>query len=137
MVVSLGADWAADRVPGLVEFGHTFATVAGVQLLAGELKRMESGRIVVVTAAPVYNCPAAPYEAALLIDAELRSRGIRDRFEIAIRSAEPAPMPAGGPEAVSYTHLRAHETVLDLVCRLLLEKKKYQSHNERYQLRLR
>ena len=25
---------------------------------------------------------------------------------------------------VSYTHLRAHETVLDLVCRLLLEKKK-------------
>jgi len=28
------------------------------------------------------------------------------------------------PAAVSYTHLRAHETVLDLVCRLLLEKKK-------------
>ncbi|WDT36846.1 hypothetical protein PVA38_11630 [Streptococcus pneumoniae D39] len=27
------------------------------------------------------------------------------------------------PNAVSYTHLRAHETVLDLVCRLLLEKK--------------
>ena len=30
----------------------------------------------------------------------------------------------GGAHAVSYTHLRAHETVLDLVCRLLLEKKK-------------
>ena len=29
----------------------------------------------------------------------------------------------GGLLAVSYTHLRAHETVLDLVCRLLLEKK--------------
>ena len=29
--------------------------------------------------------------------------------------------------AVSYTHLRAHETVLDLVCRLLLEKKKHTS----------
>ena len=28
--------------------------------------------------------------------------------------------------SVSYTHLRAHETVLDLVCRLLLEKKKTQ-----------
>src|SRR5665811_1045880 len=28
------------------------------------------------------------------------------------------------PHPVSYTHLRAHETVLDLVCRLLLEKKK-------------
>ena len=30
--------------------------------------------------------------------------------------------------AVSYTHLRAHETVLDLVCRLLLEKKKYKNN---------
>ena len=28
---------------------------------------------------------------------------------------------------VSYTHLRAHETVLDIVCRLLLEKK---THNK-------
>ena len=28
------------------------------------------------------------------------------------------------PAPVSYTHLRAHETVLDIVCRLLLEKKK-------------
>ena len=38
---------------------------------------------------------------------EVEKRAVRD-------SAEP----------VSYTHLRAHETVLDLVCRLLLEKKK-------------
>ena len=28
-------------------------------------------------------------------------------------------------KAVSYTHLRAHETVLDIVCRLLLATKKY------------
>ena len=31
--------------------------------------------------------------------------------------------------AVSYTHLRAHETVLDLVCRLLLAKKNRESTN--------
>ena len=30
-------------------------------------------------------------------------------------------------EPVSYTHLRAHETVLDLVCRLLLAKKNQQN----------
>ena len=30
----------------------------------------------------------------------------------------------GNPEPVSYTHLRAHETPEQLVCRLLLEKKK-------------
>ena len=33
----------------------------------------------------------------------------------------------GDRQAVSYTHLRAHETVLDLVCRLLLEKKNHTS----------
>ena len=32
-------------------------------------------------------------------------------------------------KAVSYTHLRAHETVLDLVCRLLLAKKKKKKTN--------
>src|SRR5665648_482145 len=30
---------------------------------------------------------------------------------------------ASDPQAVSYTHLRAHETRHDIVCRLLLEKK--------------
>src|SRR5665254_17792 len=33
-----------------------------------------------------------------------------------------------GPGAVSYTHLRAHETPEHLVCRLLLEKKKDAAH---------
>ena len=33
-------------------------------------------------------------------------------------------------KAVSYTHLRAHETVLDIVCRLLLEKKKKTTDNK-------
>src|SRR5678816_623383 len=33
-------------------------------------------------------------------------------------------LPIDNVEAVSYTHLRAHETPEHLVCRLLLEKKK-------------
>ena len=43
-------------------------------------------------------------------------------FQVGV--AQPA-----GVVAVSYTHLRAHETVLDLVCRLLLEKKKKPDDN--------
>ena len=40
------------------------------------------------------------------------------------REAEMVGVAMGHDAApVSYTHLRAHETVLDLVCRLLLEKK--------------
>ena len=37
------------------------------------------------------------------------------------------PFQMGHP--VSYTHLRAHETGRNLVCRLLLEKKKTNKHN--------
>ena len=39
------------------------------------------------------------------------------------RFKAPRPLP-DGDNAVSYTHLRAHETGRNLVCRLLLEKKK-------------
>ena len=42
-----------------------------------------------------------------------------------LRTSGGAPCGHGAPGhiPVSYTHLRAHETALDLVCRLLLEKK--------------
>ena len=48
-------------------------------------------------------------------------------WQLRVAAGEPLPLAQeqvrfSGP--VSYTHLRAHETVLDLVCRLLLEKKK-------------
>ena len=43
-----------------------------------------------------------------------------------------AKVKSGAVAAVSYTHLRAHETVLDLVCRLLLEKKKTPRHDTVY-----
>ena len=43
-------------------------------------------------------------------------------------------MKAHWMESVSYTHLRAHETVLDLVCRLLLEKKKEEHNNMHYNI---
>jgi sulfide:quinone oxidoreductase len=97
-VVSLGAEWATERVPGLREHGETFATLDGAQRLAGALQDVAAGRILVVTAAPLYKCPAAPYEAALLIDADLRRRGVRDRVQLAVRSAEAAPMPVAGAD---------------------------------------
>src|SRR5450756_3046996 len=52
------------------------------------------------------------------------------RSGVAIRSSSPLPR---CPVAVSYTHLRAHETRHDLVCRLLLEKKKKKAKNNKEQ----
>ena len=61
-------------------------------------------------------------------DASLFLNEYKDMVEFSFNIFPEEP---GGLEAVSYTHLRAHETVLDLVCRLLLEKKKtYTQHQK-------
>jgi sulfide:quinone oxidoreductase len=98
VVVALGAEFALDAIPGLAAAGHTFCTLEGATRLRAELARLEGGRIVVLTAAPAYKCPAAPYEAAMLIDAEFRRRGKRDAVQLSLFSAEPGPMGVAGPE---------------------------------------
>src|SRR5665648_11044 len=74
---------------------------------------------------PIYNCPivTVPFIKGSTLSKHRRFRPCS--------STEPGPTKAYGSShhihssiAVSYTHLRAHETRHDLVCRLLLEKKK-------------
>ena len=97
LVISLGADYATDSIEGLGEHGETFATLGGAQSLAPRINALTKGRVLVVTAAPVYRCPAAPYESAFLIDAALRRSGVRSSVEMAVHSAEPGPMGVAGP----------------------------------------
>ncbi len=80
------------------EAGHNFYTLAGAEGVRDALASIESGRIVVMTAAPAYKCPAAPYEAALLIDDYLRQRGRREAVTVDVYAAEPGPMGVAGPE---------------------------------------
>ena len=56
----------------------------------------------------------------------------REEAHVRIGKAVAARQAAAGISAVSYTHLRAHETVLDIVCRLLLEKKKLKNDTRVY-----
>jgi sulfide:quinone oxidoreductase len=98
LIVTLGAELAPETVPGLQDAGHNFYTQAGAEGLRAALESTRKGRIVVLTAAPAYKCPAAPYEAALLIDADLRKRGLRDAVTVDVYAAEPGPMGVAGPE---------------------------------------
>ncbi|MGH9369424.1 MAG: NAD(P)/FAD-dependent oxidoreductase [Thermoanaerobaculia bacterium] len=98
LVIALGAELAPEAVPGLAEAGHSFYTLEGAQSLERALAAFRSGRLVILTAAPAYKCPAAPYEAAMLLASELDSRGVRDRIQIDLYAAEPGPMGVAGPE---------------------------------------
>ena len=59
----------------------------------------------------------------VLVTAAATTYGVREYNRVPETAAERTEV------AVSYTHLRAHETVLDLVCRLLLVKKKNRTTN--------
>jgi sulfide:quinone oxidoreductase len=101
LVIALGAEFAPEVVPGLAEYGLTFCTLDGATRLRDRLADVRSGRILMLTAAPAYKCPAAPYEAAMLIEAGLRARGVRDAVMLDLHSAEPGPMGVAGPEATA------------------------------------
>lgn len=97
IVVALGAEPDRDAVSGYREAALDFFSPEGAAACARALDSFGGGRVVVSVAALPYKCPAAPFEAALLIDDELRHRGLRDRSEIDVYSPEPAPMPVAGP----------------------------------------
>jgi sulfide:quinone oxidoreductase len=98
LVISLGADLAPEAIPGLPEAGHDLYALSGAQGLRDAFAGFGAGRLAVLTAAPAYKCPAAPYEAVMLLEAECRKRGIRDQVQVDLFAAEPGPMGVAGPE---------------------------------------
>lgn len=97
MIIALGAELAPEAIPGLAQAGHNFYTLAGASSLKESLERFTGGNLVILTAAPAYKCPAAPYEAAMLLESYCRKHKIRDRTSIDLYTAEPGPMGVAGP----------------------------------------
>lgn len=75
--------------PGFAEPMETFLD----GLRAGGPRRTA---VVSICKAP-YKCPPLPFEAAFLLDAAARRRGVRDRLDVVVTC--PVPWPFGGPDA--------------------------------------
>jgi len=97
LVIALGVDYAPDAVPGLAEAGHNFYTLAGAENLRAARLAIQRGRVVVLVSGIPFKCPAAPYEAAMLLKNDLRERGAGD-VEVHMYTPEPGPMSTAGPE---------------------------------------
>ena len=97
LIIALGADLDPSLVPGLADEPGNFYTVAGAQAVWDQLQTVDQGRVVVLMSRVPFKCPAAPYEAAMLIDGVLRKRHRRDRVTVEVWAAEPAPMGVAGP----------------------------------------
>lgn len=96
LVVALGAEGWPDGVPRLAEAGHNLYDLDGVGRLRDALRGFREGRVVVLVAGVPFKCPAAPYEAAMLIEASLRERGLRERAPVDVYTPETLPMPVAG-----------------------------------------
>jgi len=98
MVVALGADLAPETIPGLAEAGHNFYTLDGAQSLDRARTALTQGNLVVLVGGMPFKCPAAPYEAAMLLAADARRRGVRQAVAVDLYTPEPGPMPVAGLE---------------------------------------
>lgn len=98
LVISLGANLVPDSIPGLSKVGYNFYTLEGAIRLRNALRNFRSGNLVVLISSIPYKCPAAPYEAAMLLEYDCRKRKIRDDVNISLYAAEPGPMGVAGKE---------------------------------------
>ncbi len=99
LIVALGAEKDGSIIPGFAESAYNLYDASAALALHKCLAEFNAGRAIVLVCRTPFSCPAAPYEAAFLMDSEFRSRGIREKVEVAVYTPEPRPMPAAGPPA--------------------------------------
>lgn len=97
LVLAPGAELRPQALPGLVEGGCNLYTLEGATHLDAVISQFTRGKLAVLVSSLPFKCPAAPYEAAMLLEARLRARGVRELTDIAIYTPEPQPMPVAGP----------------------------------------
>jgi sulfide:quinone oxidoreductase len=68
----------------------------GCRAIGAALDAFQGGKVGVLVTSMPFKCPAAPYEAAFLVEARLRRRGVRDRSEVHLYTPEHQPMPVAG-----------------------------------------
>lgn len=98
LIVSLGAELTPEKIPGLAESGYNLYTLKGVEKLRDDLDNFSGGKVAVVISSLPFKCPAAPYEAAFLLDEHFRERSDGGRTEINIYTPETLPFPSAGPD---------------------------------------
>lgn len=97
LVVALGADLAPETVPGLAGAAHGFYDLEGACRLRDAARDFPGGHVAVTVAGLPFKCPAAPYEAALLLLDLFRRRGLSGKVRVSVFTPEALPMPTAGP----------------------------------------
>ena len=98
LIISLGAELVPENIKGLSQAGYNLYQIEEVERLREDLKEFKGGKVVIVISSLPFKCPAAPYEAAFLLDEYFSKKGIRSKTDIRIYTPETLPMPSAGLE---------------------------------------
>ncbi|MBI5416727.1 NAD(P)/FAD-dependent oxidoreductase [Candidatus Poribacteria bacterium] len=96
LIISPGASIYPDKIPGFVDSAYNLYDLNGVEKLKNELGKFNNGRLVVLITSLPFKCPAAPYEAAIILSSYFKKKG--KNVSIEIITPENLPMPTAGPE---------------------------------------
>ncbi len=98
LVLAPGAALVPEQVPGLAPAGCNLYTLDGAEQANQMVESITTGVAVVLVARTPFKCPAAPYEAAMLLHDRIRRRGLGGKVSVSLYSPEPGPMAVTGPE---------------------------------------
>ncbi len=82
LILATGSRILPEAIEHFEQEAHHFYSEEAALRLRHALDAFSGGKVVVGIAGMPYKCPPAPLEVALLIEAELRERGLRDKSEI-------------------------------------------------------
>lgn len=103
ILVALGAAKSPRHLGFLNNPGaHDLYDGAQLPAMHADLDALTEGRILISILGGPFQCPPAPYEAALLVDERLRQRGVRDKVELAVSTPQPMTLPVAGADASQY-----------------------------------
>lgn len=93
LIVSLGAQLAPQTVAGFTKAAYNLYDPDDCDRIFAALERFDGGTVGILVTSLPFKCPAAPYEAAFLIESFVRKRGIRRKVDIHLFTPEHTPMP--------------------------------------------
>ncbi len=96
MVVSLGVEQVYEH--NLNNYGYDFYTLDGAVKFNEKLRNFKGGKIAILVPSLPFKCPAAPYEAAMLVADTIAKKGLSHITEISLYTPEQGPMGVAGKE---------------------------------------
>ncbi len=96
LVIALGASTFPKKIQGFSNDSYNLYDLNGIEKIREEIKNFNKGRLVILVTSIPFKCPAAPYEAALLLSAYFSQR--QNDVDIEVITPEPLPMGVAGPK---------------------------------------